>query len=82
MRTLWEKSRTSRPDSSSAWTSDARAKAWGAWQRLRGRGDDGAVIIVYALEQGPGEADAVLEAFLRQNLAAIDTQLRKTRDGD
>jgi exosortase A len=62
--------------------SDARAKAWGGWQRLRGRGDDGAVLIVYALEQGPGEADAVLEAFLRQNLAAIDTQLKKTRDGD
>jgi len=61
---------------------DAQAKAWGAWHRLLGRGDDGAVVIVYAPEPRPGEADAVLAAFLRGQLAAIDAQLRKTRDGD
>ena len=61
---------------------DAQAKAWGTWHRLLGRGDDGAVVIVYALESRPGDADAVLTAFLRGHLAAIDTQLRKTRDGD
>ena len=61
---------------------DAQAKAFGAWHRLLGRGDDGAVVIVYALEPRPGDADAALAAFLRGHLAAIDTQLRKTRDGD
>ena len=62
--------------------SDARAKVWGAWQRLTGHGDDGAVIVVYAQEGTPGDADALLESFLRTQLAAIETQLRKTRDGD
>ena len=62
--------------------SDALAKAWGAWYRLLGRGDDGAVIIVYAREQRPGEADALLDNMLREQLAAIDLHLRKTRDGD
>ena len=62
--------------------SDARAKAWGAWQRLTGHGDDGAVIVVYAQEGQRGDADALLEGFLRNHLAAIEAQLRKTRDGD
>ena len=62
--------------------SDARAKAWGAWYRLLGRGDDGAVIVVYAKEQRPGDAEPVLEVFLREHLATIETQLRKTRDAD
>ena len=62
--------------------SDARAKAWGAWRRLLGHGDDGAVVVVYAFEQRPGDADKVLEDFLREHLAVIDTQLQKTRDGD
>ncbi|MES2957170.1 MAG: exosortase A [Pseudomonadota bacterium] len=62
--------------------SDARAKAWGAWYRLLGRGDDGAVVVVYAQEQQPGQSDALLEAFVRGHFAAIDAQLRKTRDGD
>jgi EpsI family protein len=62
--------------------SEARAKVRGAWQRLTGGGDDGAVIIVYSEEQQPGDADALLELFLRESLVAIETQLRKTRYGD
>jgi exosortase A len=62
--------------------SDARAKLWGAWQRLTGRGDDGAAIVIYAQEQQRGDADALLEGFLNGHLTAIETQLRKTRDGD
>ena len=62
--------------------SDARAKLWGAWQRLTGRGDDGAVIVIYAKERERGDADALLEGFLCSHLMAIETQLRKTRDGD
>jgi EpsI family protein len=62
--------------------SDARAKAWGAWYRVLGRGDDGAVIVVYAQEQQPGDADPLLASFLRDHLVAIEAQLKKTRDGD
>ena len=62
--------------------SDVRAKAWGAWCRLLGRGDDGAVVILYAAEKRAGEADAALDQVLREHLAAIDLQLRKARDGD
>jgi exosortase A len=62
--------------------SDARAKLRGAWQRLLGRGDDGAVIVLYALEQRRGEAEALLEGFLREHLASFESLLRKTRDGD
>ena len=62
--------------------SEARAKVWGAWQRLSGGGDDGAVIIVHAEERQPGDADALLELFLREYLVAIETQLKKTRYGD
>jgi len=61
---------------------DAKAKVRGAWQRLRGAGDDGAVIVLYAMEQRPGDADALLEGFLRDHLGAVETQLRKTRYGD
>ena len=62
--------------------SDARAKAWGAWYRLLGRGDDGAVLVVYAQESKPGDADLLLEGFLRDYIVAIESQLRKARDGD
>ncbi len=62
--------------------SDIRAKAWGAWQRLIGRGDDGAAIVLYAQEEQRGDADALLEGFLREHLGAIEAQLRRTRDGD
>jgi hypothetical protein len=49
---------------------------------LLGRGDDGAVVFFYAVEQRAGEADAALDRVLREHLAAIDLQLRKARDGD
>jgi EpsI family protein len=61
---------------------DVLAKAWGAWYRLMGHGDDGALVIVYAAEQRAGDADAALDRVLREHLAAIDLQLRKARDGD
>ena len=63
-------------------SNEARAKAWGAWYRLLGRGDDGAVIVVYTQEQVSGDASAVLEGFVRKHLGDIEFQLRKTRDGD
>jgi exosortase A len=61
--------------------SDARAKAYGALDRvLRGR-DDSAVIVLYALEERRGEATALLDSFSRSNLDAIVSHLRKSRDG-
>jgi exosortase A len=63
-------------------TSDVRAKLRGAWQRLRGAGDDGAVIVLYTPVTPKAAADAALEALLRDHLAAIQSQLRATRDGD
>jgi EpsI family protein len=61
---------------------DARAKAWGAWSRLLGRGDDGAVVIAFAPERSAGDADSALDAMLREHLPAIEQQLLRTRDGD
>lgn len=60
---------------------EVRAKAWGAWNRLLGRGDDGAVVVVYAAEQRAGDADAALDLVLKEHLPAIDLQLRRVRDG-
>jgi EpsI family protein len=62
--------------------SDARAKLRGAWQRLRGRGDDGAALVLYTAAPTRAAADAALHGFVRQHLAALQTQLRATRDGD
>ncbi|MEO6746247.1 MAG: exosortase A [Caldimonas sp.] len=61
--------------------SDGLAKVYGAFDRLRGQGDDCAVILVYAAERAPGEANAVLESFVRDQLDAIVAHLRKTRRG-
>ena len=62
--------------------SDAWAKAWGAIHRLAGRGDDAAVIVVHADDDGSGGAEADLEAFLRDNLVAIQAQLQRSRGSD
>lgn len=62
--------------------SDVRAKAWGAWYRLLGRGDDGAVVIVYTTELHPGDADQDLDLMLRNHLPAVAELLRRTRDGE
>lgn len=64
------------------WTSsDVRAKLLGAVQRLRGGGDDAAVLILHTPEARAGAADPVLEAFVRQHLGAVEAALRSTRDG-
>jgi EpsI family protein len=60
--------------------SDQLAKLYGAWDRLLGRRDDSAVIILYALDEPSGAASHSLELFAQTNLSAIVTQLRKTRD--
>ena len=62
-------------------TNDYLAKVYSAVYRLVGRGDHSAVIIVYAVKDQPGMAEASLQSFLSENYAAIDSMLRQARDG-
>ena len=57
--------------------SDPVAKAQIALGRLLGRGDDSAVVVVYAPAEPAGAA--ALQAFVEANLAAIERQLLSTR---
>ena len=61
-------------------SSDAWAKAYVALSKLMGRGDDGAVIVVYAPKERPGEAEAALAAFVREMGPAVLEELRRARD--
>ncbi|MDH3461237.1 MAG: EpsI family protein, partial [Burkholderiaceae bacterium] len=60
--------------------SDHLAKAYGAFYRLLGRGDDAAVIILYVPYEDLASADATLELFARDNLGTLEAQLRAVRD--
>jgi EpsI family protein len=61
--------------------SDAWAKLWGVWQRVLGRGDDGAAIVVYTRETTSKEAATnALHTFVEANGAVIAAQLREVRD--
>jgi exosortase A len=57
-------------------SSDVLAKAYAALFSLLGRGDDSAVIIVYALKGDSMQGDAALEAFLQDNIATLRAILR------
>jgi exosortase A len=46
-------------------SSDALAKALIAWSQLRGRGDSAAAVVFYAQEHGGRDANAALDAFMR-----------------
>ncbi|MBL8372973.1 MAG: hypothetical protein JNL91_00005, partial [Candidatus Accumulibacter sp.] len=48
--------------------------------RLTGQGDDSAVIILYAWQTEPGEAEAILTAFADAAGEVIETALRQTAD--
>lgn len=55
---------------------DYLAKVYSAFYRLTGRGDASAVLVVYTKAgDQTGSADAVLDAFLSDNYAAINTLL-------
>jgi len=62
-------------------TSDHVAKALTTLSRLLGRGDDGAVLIFYALEDEPGAAVPALQALVAASLPVLRTQLRQMSDG-
>jgi len=61
-------------------SSDAVAKASMAWARLRGRGDDSAAIVVYAHASTIADAQAELQAFVRDAWPSIATALVQSRD--
>lgn len=60
---------------------DVRAKFYGAVERLMGRGDDAASVIVYTLKDADnaGQSERVLEQFLRDNWTMIEASLQQTR---
>ncbi len=55
--------------------SDARAKLAGMVARLQGRGDEGALLTLHAEQSTKGDADAVLERFMRDNEQALNRLL-------
>ena len=59
---------------------DIQAKLHGALARLRGRGDEGAAVVLWTDNESQPAAQATLQAFVRDNLAALDTLLSRTRD--
>jgi exosortase A len=66
-----------------AWTtSDAKAKLALAADKLLGRGDDGAVVLIYTpLASGarPEDADNLLRGFVEQHLAPLEQALASAR---
>ena len=60
--------------------SDAAAKLAGALSRLRGRGDEGAALVVYADAGSEAASNAALQAFVQANLKELNTLLQRTRD--
>lgn len=59
--------------------SDVQAKLLGAWARLRGRGDDSAVLLVFALDGEGSRAEASLSSFLSHALLALTVVLDTAR---
>ena len=67
-------------------SSPIQAKLWGAWQKAKGQGDDGAIVVVYtpthpdtAHHTNDDAAKAVLQNFLRDQGAALLTALNDTQ---
>ena len=61
--------------------SDYLAKVYSALYRLMGRGDDSAVIIVYATKEQAANGESLMESFLSANYAAINELLLNTQRG-
>lgn len=59
--------------------SDYKAKIYGALQRFLGKGDDSAVIILYAKDEVNNFAEKSLQEFLRDNYFQIKLILEETR---
>ncbi len=59
--------------------SDIKAKLVSAWQQLSGQGDESAALVLYAPDTQPGQAQAVLDSFVKDNWSRLDSLLRETR---
>jgi exosortase A len=59
---------------------DAAAKFSEALSQLRGRGDDGALLVLYADGESTAASTAALEAFAEANLGALQGLLQSVRD--
>jgi exosortase A len=59
---------------------DAAAKVAGALARLRGHGNEGAALVVFADAGSVAASDAALQAFVRSNLDSLSALLQHTRD--
>ncbi len=57
-------------------SSDILAKAYTAFYSLLGRGDDSAVIIVYAPKGESNQGELALDAFMQSNTTTITAWLR------
>jgi EpsI family protein len=60
-------------------SSDTLAKALIAWSQLRGRGDDAAAVVFYAREQDGRDANATLDAFVRDTWPDVRATLERAR---
>jgi EpsI family protein len=58
-----------------------RAKALTAWARLRGRGDDSALVLVFAPNDQPGGAEAAISALMRASGPRVEDALRAASIG-
>jgi hypothetical protein len=52
----------------------------GALARLQGRGDEGAAVGLWTYSESRPAAQATLQAFVRDNLGALEALLARTRD--
>ena len=59
--------------------SDVQAKLAGAVSRLGGRGDEGAMVVIWTPQEPSDQAQALLRQFVTDNLPALDAGLRRTR---
>lgn len=59
---------------------ERQAKLAGAWSRVQGRGDDGALVALYADAGSPERSRELLQAFAREHWAALVESLARTRD--
>ena len=61
--------------------SDARARVQQVVNRLLGRGDDGAAVLMFVAGKTPDEADAVLQRFAPAYLEVLDQRLATVQAG-
>lgn len=59
---------------------DIEAKLTGAVTRLQGRGDEGALLVLWTDNESRADAQTLLQKFARDNLNILDSLLARTRD--